>query len=59
MEVADFLYVYMGNHEFTASIAAGLDVMVREWIVRSLPSYINFELQMVIMATYEIEMKSC
>ncbi|MGG0413107.1 ABC transporter ATP-binding protein [Peribacillus simplex] len=34
---------------------SGLDVMVRESIVRSLLSYIDFERQMVIMATHEIE----
>ncbi|MGE7182785.1 ATP-binding cassette domain-containing protein [Peribacillus sp. NPDC006672] len=34
---------------------SGLDVMVRESIVRSLLSHIDFERQMVIMATHEIE----
>ncbi|MED3910356.1 hypothetical protein P4597_14340 [Peribacillus simplex] len=32
-----------------------MDVIVREWIVKSLLSYINFEEQMVIMATHEIQ----
>ncbi|MCK2016859.1 ABC transporter ATP-binding protein [Peribacillus frigoritolerans] len=34
---------------------SGLDVMVRDSIVRSLLSYIDFGRQMVIMATHEIE----
>ncbi|MGE7683290.1 hypothetical protein [Peribacillus simplex] len=31
-----------------------MDVIVREWFVKSLLSYFNFEEQMVIMATHEI-----
>ena len=34
---------------------SGLDVMVRESIVRSLLSYIDFERQTVIITTHEIE----
>ncbi|QNK48131.1 hypothetical protein H7F28_23265 [Brevibacterium sp. PAMC23299] len=33
---------------------SGLDVMVRDSIVRTLLSYIDFERQMVIMATHEM-----